>query len=477
MSNAHMKTISLLCFGLMLAVQAAVAEDFSGHRETNQVIATDTFLISNMSRPVGSRHAVVNLSNLLESLMDLSNWPAAGAGEVTTAQLNAASNAVWSGQAAYTLGVSNIAYAASNALRGDLTSAVAYTLGVSNIAYAASNALRSDITAGVAYTLGVSNIAYAASNALRADLTSAIGYTLGVSNIAYAASNALRVDIASLDTRVDALEAASSGGSSNMPVATLGTLFITNRLARGVTNLVTDTPAWRLDGPGYAWMSLTGNTLINIVAPAADATFAVEGLLELVTTGAPPASVILSNAVAMNELVLRPGTNNLFRVLWNRTNVLVWSLQDLTTGSGAVVLSNAPTIVNATLVTPILPAILTNQISSVIGTVAGIGGANTNFTLNWQGPADLHIDAGTTNVNIVAVMNWLAGQSQVINVLLTNRTGTPRKISASAVTNNWIGLGTITLPIDVTNAVYLSIKSLGNSNTVYGARYCSNPTN
>jgi hypothetical protein len=133
--------------------------------------------------------------------------------------------------------------------------------------------------------------------------------------------------------------------------------------------------------------------------------------------------------------------------------------------------------VNATLVTPILPAILTNQNSSVIGTVAGLGGANTNFTLHWQGPADLHIDAGTTNVNIVAVMNWLAGQSQVINVLLTNRTGTPRKISASAVTNNWIGLGTITLPIDVTNAVYLSIKSLGNSNTVYGARYCSNPTN
>jgi hypothetical protein len=250
-----MKTkLFLLLFGL--AAVTATAGDFSDFRETNRVSLTDTFLSSNMGRPEGSRHAVVNASNLLESLLGFSNWPATGAGDVTTAQLNTASNANW------TL----------------MTNQVAIT------------------------------------------------------------SNALWT--------------ASSGGSSNMPVATLGTLFITNRLARGVTNLVTDAPNWRLDGPGYAWMSLTGNTLINIVAPSADTTFATEGLLELVTTGAPPASVILSNAVAMNELVLRPGTNNLFRVLWNRTNVLVWSLQDLTTGSGAVVLSNAPTIVNATLVTP-----------------------------------------------------------------------------------------------------------------------------
>jgi hypothetical protein len=418
MNDALNKTTLLVALGLTLLVFGAAGADtrFSSIRETNRVHATDKFLGSDTNRADGSRQVTITASNLLESFKEMPNWPAIGAGDVTTAQLNTASNAVW--------------------------------------------------------TLMTNHVTITSNS-----LWTAIANLQGATNGLHTLVQALLSQTNSLGNRIAALEAASSGGSSNMPVAALGTLFVTNRLARGATNLVTDTPAWRLDGPGYAWMSLTGNTMINIVAPAADTTFTTEGLLELVTTGAPPASVILSNAIAMNTLVLRPGTNNLFRVLWNRTNVLVWSLQDLTTGSGAVVLSNAPTIVNATLVTPILPAILTNQSSSVIGTVAGVGGANTNFTFNWQGPADLHIDAGTTNVNIVAVMNWLAGQSQVINVLFTNRTGTPRKISASAETNNWIGLGTITLPIDITNAVYLSIKSLGGSNTVYGARYCSNPTN
>jgi hypothetical protein len=284
-----MKTkLFLLLFGL--AAVTATAGDFSDFRETNRVSLTDTFLSSNMGRPEGSRHAVVNASNLLESLLGFSNWPASGAGDVTTAQLNTASNAVWM----------------------LMTNSVTIT-----------------------------------SNSLWTAIANLQGGTNGLHTLV----QALLSQTNSLGIRISALEAASSGGSSNMPVATLGSLFITNAFYRGMTNLTGDATDFRLTGPNWAWTKPTNNQLINFVAPAANATFGVEGYLFILSTGAAH-TITFSNIVALNELVVLGSTTSVFRVINDRTNTFVMSLQDRTTGSGAVVLSNAPVIVNGTLVTP-----------------------------------------------------------------------------------------------------------------------------
>lgn len=119
---------------------------------------------------------------------------------------------------------------------------------------------------------------------------------------------------------------------------------------------------------------------------------------------------------------------------------------------------------------------VTNSIAFVISTVAGVGGANTNFTLNAMGPQELHLN-GATNVNFVAIMNWAAGLQRPINVLITNRTATPRPVSASAVTNKFIALGTLAFPQENTNALYISFKPLGSSNVIYGMQFCANPDN
>lgn len=116
-----------------------------------------------------------------------------------------------------------------------------------------------------------------------------------------------------------------------------------------------------------------------------------------------------------------------------------------------------------------------NNLVSTVNTNLGAGGALTNFTVNLDGDNNLFLDGGTTNVNLRA-MNWASGLAKTVNLVITNRTATVRTVSFDAITNNWLGMGTITGPISVTNALYLSIKSLGGTNMWYGAQYTALPT-
>lgn len=140
---------------------------------------------------------------------------------------------------------------------------------------------------------------------------------------------------------------------------------------------------------------------------------------------------------------------------------------------GALFRTNVPT---ATLVTNFDGIVITNGVADVISTATRTGGALTNITLNAQGPQIVHAD-GSTNVNVVAIMNWAAGLQRPVTLLITNRTATVRTFSLGATTNNFIGMGSVTAPISVTNALWVAFENLGTSNVVYAAQYIANPTN
>ena len=98
----------------------------------------------------------------------------------------------------------------------------------------------------------------------------------------------------------------------------------------------------------------------------------------------------------------------------------------------------------------------TNNIGYRVTSLPGVGGANTNFTLRASGHQKvIYIDAGTTNVNIVAIMAYDSEFEWCGTVILTNRTATSRQFSLGATTNNWISLqhyDGIVAPFTVTNS-------------------------
>lgn len=154
-------------------------------------------------------------------------------------------------------------------------------------------------------------------------------------------------------------------------------------------------------------------------------------------------------------------------------------------GSGANVLSNAPVIFTPTLVFPVIQdATVQYGIAWTAGTVSGVGGANTNFTLQAYGVSSRpvqYIDAGTTNVNIVAIMQ---GQNSVVNrgtLILTNRTGTSRIFSLGATTNNWISLQQfdgISAPFTITNSQAGRFEwEIHGTNVQYAFKPMALPTN
>lgn len=125
---------------------------------------------------------------------------------------------------------------------------------------------------------------------------------------------------------------------------------------------------------------------------------------------------------------------------------------------------------------------VTNNIGFQVGTVAGVGGANTNFTL--QAAADesiIYVDAGTTNVNLVAIMGYSSTIAYRGTVILTNRTATARTLSLGATTNNWLSLQAddgISAPFTITNsrAGRLSWEILG-TNVQYSYKGFPLPSN
>jgi hypothetical protein len=112
-----------------------------------------------------------------------------------------------------------------------------------------------------------------------------------------------------------------------------------------------------------------------------------------------------------------------------------------TTGSGSVVRATTPTITTPVIssgsligTTTINESITTNNNAYVNQTLAGVGGANTNFTGLWS-HGKVYIDGGTTNVNFVAFMPGTAGLTYYLSYSISNLTTTARNISLSSVTN------------------------------------------
>lgn len=118
-------------------------------------------------------------------------------------------------------------------------------------------------------------------------------------------------------------------------------------------------------------------------------------------------------------------------------------------------------------------AIVTNLLDYAITTLlAGVGGANTNFTLLATN-VETTIN-GFTNVSLRAVMSYVDGVSLYSTVLITNGSGSDRTLEFSAVTNRYRFAGTYgtNAPTVLTNAtqLLLSLRSLG-TNTLVGYSY------
>jgi hypothetical protein len=100
-------------FALFIALPSFAADLINGRRTTNAVANSDLLIIGSDARSTPNKLWSVTASNLLQSMIGFSNWPAAGSGEVSTAQLNTASNHI-------TTNVQGNLIVTSNALRTDI---------------------------------------------------------------------------------------------------------------------------------------------------------------------------------------------------------------------------------------------------------------------------------------------------------------------------------------------------------------------
>jgi hypothetical protein len=109
--------------------------------------------------------------------------------------------------------------------------------------------------------------------------------------------------------------------------STMNQASVTNALYRGWTNIAGASPVDLVaEGPGYAWLYMTNDTVLRGVPPAAG-TLPFEMLLEVVNTNGTPYALTLSNffGVAGNEQVLVGATNAFYRIVWTKTNLFIGS--------------------------------------------------------------------------------------------------------------------------------------------------------
>lgn len=143
-------------------------------------------------------------------------------------------------------------------------------------------------------------------------------------------------------------------------------------------------------------------------------------------------------------------------------------------GSNVVV---AATVVTNHVAQSIGSLTQTNGESFVITTITGTGGANTNFT-GQATDGVVYINAGTTNVNIVAIMPGPTALQYFPVYILTNLTSTDRLLSLSSVTNRWVGLqgyDGISVPYTITNkhTAWFTV-SLQGSNAFWAIKQATN---
>lgn len=144
------------------------------------------------------------------------------------------------------------------------------------------------------------------------------------------------------------------------------------------------------------------------------------------------------------------------------------------TGTGGIVKNTSPAITTPTITSQseigfasVNSEVVTNSIGFVNQTVAGVGGANTNFTFLATN-AVTYVNAGLTNVNIVAIMPGISGITYFPTIILSNLTTTARNVSISRVTNSVINLqqyDSVSDPYTVTNkhTAILSVMANGTN--------------
>lgn len=283
------------------------------------------------------------------------------------------------------------------------------------------------------------------------------------------------VDVGTLQVTNDAtfLAGVNAGTSITGATATVTTGNINRALTYGLTNATGTAVTADWNGPNKLRLNLSGTTTISFTnTPAAGANWR-EFVLELyATTTVPTTTIQQIDARQINWLNGSPSlvnsTTNLLYITFDGTNFIGRSGQDLLTGTGPYMAQTGATFYAATTLSG---TAYTNQ------TIAGVGGANTNFT-GQAADAVVYIDGGTTNVNFVAIMPGTAGVSYFPTYIITNLTATSRLISASAVTNRLINLQQydgITFPITLTNkhTAYIAAH-LNGSNFTYAIKQCTN---
>lgn len=183
----------------------------------------------------------------------------------------------------------------------------------------------------------------------------------------------------------------------------------------------------------------------------------------------PNASTLVSYEIANGATNVSPSVSFLATVGPNGGDFFTYDTTTGTwtniasTGTGSVVRNTTPTFAQGVA--------YANQ------TIAGVGGANTNFT-GQATDGVVYVDGGTTNVNFVAIMPGTSGNTYFPTYIISNLTTTARQFSFSSVTNFLIPLqfyDGISFPITITNKHRLILSTMVNgSNVTWEAKQATN---
>jgi hypothetical protein len=147
-----------------------------------------------------------------------------------------------------------------------------------------------------------------------------------------------------------------------------GSLMLSNVFQWGITNMGTNgsiSVDW--NGPRYGRHQLNGDTTISFTNPPALGTPGRSFTLEIAHVGVSSAVTVQTiGGIGINwqdggSPVVLANRTNFLDVVWNGTNFIGSSRQDITSGSGAAALTNAPTISGANLAGATTLATTTNQ--------------------------------------------------------------------------------------------------------------------
>ena len=105
---------------------------------------------------------------------------------------------------------------------------------------------------------------------------------------------------------------------------------------------------------------------------------------------------------------------------------------------------------------------------------AGTGTSSTNVTVQANGARRQYLNAGLTNLALIAVMGGQAAAHDAIVLIATNRHSAVCSMDLRATTNNFVNVGSLAAPFLITNALWLSTETIG-TNTFYAARYLALP--